>query len=404
MEDNLQLCTRPAAYAAPDRASHEEEEPFVGSDRPAWVEVDVEAIAENTRRLRQIVGPGVAVLGVVKTDGYGHGALPAARAMLCGGAASLGVATVGEGRRLRAAGIAAPILVLGHTPAEQVAEALRADLALSAGAIETARAAACAARGLGRSARLHLKIDTGMHRLGLLPREVGAFLLAAGDLPGLDWQGIYTHFATADDPERPELSAQLDCFIAVVDDAQRAGWRFPVVHTANSAAALWRPESRLDMVRAGIALYGVAPGDGPLPAGFRPALAFRTRVVRLADLPPGSPVSYGGDYVTDGARRIATIPAGYADGLRRSPPWRAALVRGRRAPIVGRICMDYAMLDVTDVPGAAVGDEVTLLGTQGQETITAEEAAGWLRTNAYEVVATILPRGQRVVVSASDDG
>ncbi len=249
-------------------------------------------------------------------------------------------------------------------------------------------------------ATLHLKIDTGMHRLGLLPQQIGAFLQAVRDLRGLVWEGIYTHFATADEPERPELQAQLDQFMIAVAHARRMGWRFPITHAANSAAALWHAGSRLDMVRAGIALYGVAPGDAPLPAGFRPALAFRTRIVRLADLPPGSPVSYGGDYVTPAERRIATIPVGYADGFRRGPPWRAVLVRGRRTPVVGRICMDYAMLDVTAVPGAAVGDEVTLLGPQGDAAISAQEVAGWLGTSAYEVLATILPRGRRWAVGA----
>jgi alanine racemase len=387
-------------YPLSSQAIDEYEASFGAVDRPAWLDVDVEAIAANTQRLRALVGPEVAVLGVVKADGYGHGAVPAARAMLCGGATSLGVATVGEGQRLRAAGVAAPILVLGYTPAEQVRAALRSDLALSIGALETARAAACAARELGRPAQLHLKIDSGMHRLGVLPHEIGAFLRAARELPGLDWQGIYTHFATADEPARPELSAQLDRFLTVVANARRGGWRFPIVHAANSAAALWRPEARLDMVRAGIALYGVAPGDAPLPAGFRPALAFRTRIVRLVDLPPSSAVSYGGDYVTAGWRRIATIPAGYADGLRRSPPWRAALVNGRRAPIVGRICMDYAMLDVTEIPQASVGDQVALLGADGPETISAEEVAGWLGTSAYEVLAALLPRGRRVAIHA----
>ncbi len=174
------------------------------------------------------------------------------------------------------------------------------------------------------------------------------------------------------------------------------GWRFPILHAANSAAALWHAESRLDLVRAGIALYGVAPGEEPLPAGFRPALAFRTRIVRLADLPSGSPISYGGDYVTVAERRIATLPVGYADGFRRGPPWREVLVRGLRVPVVGRICMDYAMVDVTDVPGAALGDEVTLLGAQGGAAISAAEVARWLGTSAYEVLATILPRGRRV--------
>jgi Alr-MurF fusion protein len=399
MQETFLPGIRPSAGATPARAARVCEVSPTGSERTAWIEVDVEAIAENTRWLSGIVGPDVRVLGVVKADGYGHGAELAGRAMLRGGAASLGVATVGEGQRLRAAGIAAPILVLGHTPAEQVGAALRADLALSVGALETAQAAACAARELGRPAQLHVKIDTGMHRLGLLPREIGAFFQAVGDLPSLDWQGAYTHFATADEPERPELATQFGAFAAVLEVARQAGWSFPIVHAANSAAALWWPEARLDMVRAGVALYGVAPGDAALPAGFRPALAFRTRVVRVVVLPPGSAVSYGGDHITAGVRRIATMPAGYADGLRRSPPWRAALVRGRRVPIVGRICMDYAMLDVTDVPGAAAGDEVTLLGAQGQECITAEEVADWLGTSAYEVLATILPRGRRVATT-----
>jgi alanine racemase len=368
------------------------------AERSAWAEVDVMAITENTHLIRRIVGPHVAVMGLVKANGYGHGAVLAAQAMLRSGAAGLGVATVGEGQRLRAAGIAAPVLVLGHTPHEEISAALCAGLALSVGAIETAQAAACAARAFGHTATLHLKIDTGMHRLGLLPYQVGAFLRAARELRGLDWQGIYTHFATADEPERPELEAQLDRFIAVVASARQIGWHFPIVHAANSAAALWHAESRLDMVRSGIALYGVAPSDAPLPAGFQPALAFRTRIVRVADLPPGSPVSYGGDYITPAKRRIATIPVGYADGVRRSPPWRAVLVRGQRAPIVGRICMDYAMVDVTKVSGAAVGDEVTLLGSQGAAAISATEVASWLGTSAYEVLATILPRGRRLAV------
>lgn len=396
MQERLLPSGRPLRDAT---LSHAHDISPIRSERAAWIEVDVEAIAENTRRLCSIVGSGVRVLGVVKADGYGHGAELAGRAMLCGGAACLGVATVGEGQRLRAAGIAAPIVVLGHTPAEQVGTALSAGLELSVGAIETAQAAACAACDLGRLARLHLKIDTGMHRLGLLPYELSGFFKAAGDMPGLDWQGVYTHFATADEPERPELATQLARFAAALQVGRQAGWHFPIIHAANSAAALWRPTARFDMVRAGVALYGVAPGDAALPAGFRPALAFRTQIVRVASLPPGSPVSYGGDYVAPGVRRIATIPAGYADGLRRSPPWRAALVGGRRVPIVGRICMDYTMLDVTDVPGAAVADVVTLLGAQGEECITVEEVAGWLGTSAYEVLATILPRGRRIMVA-----
>jgi alanine racemase len=235
-----------------------------------------------------------------------------------------------------------------------------------------------------------------MHRLGLLPHQVGDFLRAARGLPWLDWQGIYTHFATADEPERPELGMQLACFSQVIQCVRRAGWRFPIVHAANSAAALGCPAARFDMVRAGLALYGLAPSAAPLPQGFRPALSARTHVARVAELPAGSPISYGGDYRTPGVRRIATIAAGYADGLRRSPPWRTVLIRGRRAPIVGRICMDYAMADVSAIPGVAVGDEVVLLGSQGPEAIGPAEVAHWLGTSAYEVLATIAPGARRV--------
>ena len=373
------------------------ERPTYERERPGWVTVDLAAIVENTRLLRQVVGPHTQVLGIVKADGYGHGAALAARAMLRGGACQLGVSSVGEGLRLRAAGIDAPILVLGYTPPEQVANGLRGSLALSVDAIATARMASQVAGALGRPATLHVKIDTGMHRLGLLPHAVDAFLRAARELPNLDWRGIATHFATADEPARPELHTQLARFNQVVEVARRDGWHFPIVHAANSAAALLCPEARFDMVRAGLALYGLPPSAVPLPAGLRPALSFRTRVARLADLPPGSPISYGADYHTRRASRIATIAAGYADGLRRSPPWREVLIHGRRAPIVGRICMDYAMVDVTGIPGVAVGDEVALLGAQADACIGAAEVAGWLGTSVYEVLATLAPRGPRVV-------
>jgi alanine racemase len=375
------------------------ERPTRDSRRPSWVVVDCAAIAENTRLMRRCVGARVGVLGVVKADGYGHGAELAARAMLLGGAGRLGVSSVGEGLKLRAAGIDAPILVLGHTPPEDAPAAVCAGLALSVGAIETVVAASRAARTLERSAELHLKVDTGMHRLGLLPHRVAAFLRDARGLPCLDWQGISTHFATADEPERPELAAQLAIFKRVVERARQDGWCFRVVHAANSAAALGRPEARFDMVRAGLALYGFAPSAAALPAGFRPALSFRTRVARVVTLPRDSPISFGGEYRTESARRIATLGVGYADGLRRSPPWRAVLVRGRRAPIVGRICMDYAMADVTHIPGVAVGDEVVLLGAQGREVIAAEEVAAWLGTSVYEVLATIAPGAPRLTIS-----
>lgn len=379
------------------RMSIEELDAIAG--RSAWAEVDELAIAGNTSALQRIVGEHVAVMGLVKANGYGHGIVAAARAMLRGGASHLGVATVGEGLQLRAAGISAPILVLGISQRPAINAALRANLTLSVSAVETVFEVSQAAQALGCQATVHVKVDTGMHRLGLLPEQVVPFLQAVKDLPNLRWEGIYTHFATADELERLEVKLQHQRFLRVLEQVEELGWRFPIRHAANSAAAIWHPETRFDMVRAGIALYGVTPTELPLPGDFRPALSFHTSIVRIVDLPPGSPISYGGDYVTTAHQRIATLPVGYADGFRRGPPWREVLVRGQRVPVVGRICMDYAMVDVTGVAGVALGDEVTLLGTQGDNTIGAAEVASWLHTSAYEVLVTILPQGRRRVVA-----
>jgi alanine racemase len=363
----------------------------------SWVEVDSTAIEHNTRLMRRHVGLDVGVIGVVKADGYGHGAVLAAKAMVAGGAIGLAAATTGEGRRLREAGVDSPILVLGYTAPEQVAEALQHDLALTISAPETLHAAAALGQAAGRALKLHLKIDTGMHRLGLLPHEVMPFLEANRAIGGVIWQGIFTHLAVADEPWRPETARQLTCFEDILAAMRLAGYHFPFVHAANSAGALYHPHARYDAVRAGIALYGAACHDeARLPSGFRPALSFHTRIVRVATLPVGSSVSYGAEYITPGPRRIATIAAGYADGIRRSPAWREALIHGERAPIVGRICMDYAMVDVTHIPEAETGATVTLLGAQGEAVITVEEVAAWLGTSAYEALTTIAPRGRGV--------
>lgn len=370
---------------------------FANTDRLSWVEVDSRAIAENTCRLRRLVGERTAVFGVVKADGYGHGAVEAANAMLRGGATTLAAATVGEARRLRRGGVDAPILVLGYAPPEHIEDALRYDLALAVGSPETLFTALAVGHAAGRAIPLHLKIDTGMHRLGFLPHELGA-LLATPEARAAHWQGVFTHLACADEPLGPATPAQLATFEDVLAMLHNAGIQPRYVHAANSAGAIAFPSARYDAVRAGIALYGVAPGpDTPLPSGFAPALAFRTRVVRVADLPAGAAVSYGGRYRTPTAQRIATIAAGYADGVRRSPSWQSVIVNSCRAPIVGRVCMDYAMVDVSAVAGVAVGDEVTLLGSQGDATISAVEVAGWLGTSAYEVLTALVPGEARII-------
>ena len=366
--------------------------------RPTWVEVTLEAIAHNVQRIVEMVGPEVIVMAVLKADGYGHGAIRVARTALNNGARYLGVASINEGAALRRAGITAPILVLGYTPAWQARELVLNGLSATVFNLDVARALSRAAADLGGRVPTHVKVDTGMGRLGLLPDEVLPFVQELQRLPNLVLEGIFTHFSVADsDPEFTRW--QLDRFQQVLGKLVEAGIRPPLAHAANSAAVLTLPESHLDMVRPGIALYGLHPSPQVrCPPDFRPALRFKTQVAQVKTLSPGSYVGYGNTYQTSGEQRIAVIPVGYADGFRRAPRhWGEVLVRGRRAPIAGRVSMDQTMIDVTAIPGVRQGDEVVLIGEQGDEQITAEQVAERLGTISYEVVSEILARVPRVV-------
>lgn len=365
--------------------------------RPTWVEVDLSAIAHNVHRLCEIIGPKVNLLAVLKADGYGHGAVKVARTALNNGACMAGVACVSEGIALRRAGITAPILVLGYTPAWQAREALLNDITVTLFTADVARAFSKAAGELNRRARAHVKVDTGMGRLGLLPPEVLSFLKEIADLSHLEIEGIFTHFSVADD-DLDYTRWQLTRFCEVLKTLRDSGFAFRYIHAANSAALLTLPEARFNLVRAGIALYGLTPSPQvPLPEGFRPALAFKTQVAQVKTLSPGSYVSYGNTYQTQGYERIAVIPVGYADGFRRAPRhWGEVLVKGQRAPIVGRVCMDQSMINVTHIPHVRQGDEVVLIGRQGEEEITVDEVAERLGTINYEVVSEILARVPRV--------
>lgn len=364
--------------------------------RPTWIRIDLDGLAHNVRRLRAIAG--VPLMAVLKADAYGHGAVRVARTALASGAEHLAVATLGEARTLREADITAPILVLGYTPPWQAQEAVALGVACMLFDLDSAHALAAAAEAAQRRASVHVKVDTGMGRLGLAPEDVGPFLRALANRPGIFVEGLATHFATADSADERFAWLQLDRFGRLLSELTSAGLRPPIIHAANSAALLRFPTARFDMVRPGIACYGLNPGpETPLPADFRPVLTFHSEVAQVKEVPAGTPLSYGGTFVTPHRARIATIPVGYADGLRRSPPWRAVLVGGQRAPIVGRICMDYALLDVSAVPTVKRGDHVVLIGSQADEHIGADEVAEWLGTINYEVVSTLLPRVPREV-------
>src|SRR6266487_2115718 len=370
-------------------------------ERPTWVEIDLSAIGNNTRRIKQLVGPQVRVLVSLKADAYGHGALKVARTVLHNGASMLGVATVSEATPLREAGITAPILVFGYVPPWQMREAVRLGVTITLYSIEAAHALSRAALALDKIVRVHAKIDTGMARLGVRAEQLDEILTLIRTIvaqPELEFEGLYTHMASADSSDQTYSHLQLSRFQRVLDLLEEKGLRPPIVHAANSAATLSLLESHFDMVRPGIVIYGLDPSaDLPLPEGFRPALSFKTQVSQVKMVPAGECISYDCTYVTERPTRIAVLPVGYADGFRRSPQnWGSVLIHEQEAPLLGRICMDQCMVDVTDIPQTRVGDEVVLIGRQGQATMSAEKVAKRLGTVNYEVVSEILARVPRV--------
>jgi alanine racemase len=359
-------------------------------ERWAWAEVDLDAIAHNVRTLRQLVAPS-ALLAVVKADAYGHGAVPVARAALAAGATSLGVALTQEGLELRAAGIDAEIMLLSQQPPEQAAAIVAHHLTP---VVYTAEGVAALAAVAPPGYPVQVKIDTGMHRVGVGPADAVA-LVDAVVAAGLSLAGVFTHLAVADEPLDPFTAAQLDQFEAVLSALRAAGHEPPLVHAANSAGLLAHPAARCDVVRAGIALYGIEPGPqlGGHVTGLRPAMTLKSRISHVKRVAAGERISYGLRYTFGGDANVATVPVGYADGVPRrlAGTGGQVLIGGRRLPIAGVVTMDQLTIDAGDVP-IHVGDEVVLLGRQGDELIRAEEWAERLGTIPYEVVCGISAR------------
>lgn len=374
--------------------------------RPSWVEINVRALESNARRLKSILGARCELMAMVKANAYGHGAVESARAALRGGAAWLGVYAVGEGIELRDAGISAPVLVLGPALPEALPAALVNDLTLTLPSRAYITPLTDAARALNRRARVHVKIDTGMTRLGFDADRAAPGILALAQSEQIQIEGLLTHFAVADDPNARDTPhwgeqftrRQIELLTGVADELERGGVNVKYVHAANSPGAVHYQHPRLNLARSGILFYGLHPSpDAPRPEGFEPALSFKTRVALVRDVPAGRFVSYGATFETQRASRIAVLMVGYADGFRRKPNnYGMVLVRGTRAPIVGRVCMDQTMIDVTDIPGVQIGDEVVLIGKQGAEELSAEEIGAQLGTNNYETVTTISARVPRV--------
>jgi alanine racemase len=363
-----------------------------------WLEIDLDAIRHNIRAIKQMTH--TTVMAVIKANGYGHGALQVARAAIEAGADWCGVARIEEAITLREQGIKSEIMVLGYTPPALVPEAIRQDIHVAIYDPQMAAAYLDYARQAPGRLKAHVKVETGMGRLGMVPEKAAAFLADYHDHEKLDIDGIFTHFARADEPDLETTQDQLSRFIELLDQLREQDLLPEMVHTSNSAAIINFPQTYFDMVRPGIALYGLNPSpDSPVPADFRPALTWKARLTSLRVLPPGHGVSYGHKYTTQTNERIGVIPVGYGDGYRRVPG-QQALVRGQRVNVVGRVCMDQCMLQLDSVPEAQVGDEVVLLGKQGKHQITADDLAETWGTLNYEVVCGLADRLPRIYLNA----
>ena len=372
------------------------------------VEIDLSAIRENFINIQNRVGDQVRVMAVVKADAYGHGAVRTAKVVHSEGCRFFGVAEVEEGIILRQAGVSGEIVILVGAPQEAFDEVVKHGLTPVVFDPATVKALSAHAERMNVKLGVYLKIDVGMGRLGIMPHETLSFISAMESMNGVFPAGLLGHFPMADGPDHDKTLGMFKKFESIVSQIPSSVKNDQIMHMANSAAIIRYPETHLDMVRAGISLYGCYPSDSEqdrMLMTLMPAMSFKTRVIQVKQFPKGYGLSYGHIYVTNRPSRIAVLPVGYNDGYLRKFSNRAeVLIRGRRAPIRGRVCMDLCLADVTDLPGVTVGDEVTLMGRQESaddshaDEITADEAAGWLETINYEVLCLFGNSNRRVYV------
>ncbi len=373
----------------------------------SWAEIDLDRLQNNLRQIKQFA-KGSLVMAVVKADAYGHGAVYAARALTQAGADWLAVSNLDEALQLREAGLTQPLLILSYTPPEEVAMLSRHRITQTVVSAEHAKALSDAAVAAGVTLDVHIKVDTGMSRVGFFCREGNLpvdDIAAACALPALRADGIFTHFAVADEPTGEAFTRQqFDCFMQTVKALEARDVRFKLRHCCNSAATLCYPDMHLDMVRPGIILYGLYPDTScsdVLP--LQPVMSLRTHISHIKTIPTGSSVSYGRQYVAEQNEVVATVPIGYADGYTRRVFGRAhMLVCGKAAPVRGRICMDQCMLDISGIDDAQTGTEVTAFGTDGNATLPVETYAAWSDTINYEVVCAIGKRVPRLFLSGGE--
>lgn len=372
----------------------------------AWAEISLDNIAHNVREIRRVTNKKAEIMGVVKADAYGHGVLEVAKTLLGSGVGRLAVSMLDEAIQLRKNDIEVPILILSYTDPKRAEEIILNDVTQTVFSHDLAEALSSAAIRLGRDVKIHIKIDTGMTRVGFMPGYSAVKnVVQISKLPGIIIEGIFTHFASADETDRSYTMMQFERFMSICSELNRIGVYIPVKHAANSAAVIQFPETHLDMVRPGIILYGLYPSGevDKQRIDLKPAMTLKANVILVKDVEKNTPVSYGRIFTTDRDSRIATVPIGYADGYSRLLNSKAVvLINGERVPVVGKICMDQCMADVTDMNKCAVvGDEVVIFGKQGEEEISIEEVASAVGTINYEVVCVI---GKRIPRFYLQDG
>lgn len=368
-----------------------------GEEHPCWLDVDLDAVADNVRALTGLVGQGTRVCAVVKAEAYGLGAVEVARTALAAGAERVAVARVDEAVKLRNAGIQSPILLLAGFAQSEVDAIVRHQISPSIVDVHGALAVARTAGRMGKVVDVHIKVDTGLTRFGATPGDVATLVKLLAGFPTVRLEGLYSHFAAADEADRGFTEQQLHRLYRVVEAVERLGdpgWRPSIVHAANSAATLREPASWLHMVRPGICLSGHYPSEHVPPSvGLRPAVSLRARLMHVRGIPPGTSIGYNRTFVADRPLLVGLVPAGYADGVPRSHSNRGfAAIRGRRAPLIGRISMDQCVVDLTSVPDARSGDVVTLFGAADSEDggeVTLDEFAGWSDTIVHEALCRV---------------
>ena len=369
--------------------------------RPTRAEIYLDNIVHNLSEVKRWVGKKVKIMGVVKANAYGHGACQVAKVLIENGVSYLGVATIEEALELRECGINIPILVIGYTPLPQAKELIVHNITQTVFDINYVKDLERIALNVGKKAKVHVKVDTGMGRIGytdlnVAEKEIEKMM----EMEGVEVEGIFSHFATSDEKDKTYAEQQFDMFKKLLESLKLKEINIPLKHIANSGAIIDLKYTYLDMVRPGIVLYGSYPSENvERPLDLRQTMGFKTKIVYIKEVPEGTSISYGRTFITKRKSKIATLPVGYADGFNRLlSNNHHVLVKGKYAPVIGRICMDQTMLDVTDIEGVEVGDDVTIFGNQDGEKITAEEIAKKLNTIPYEVYCGISRRVPRIYI------